>query len=180
MEKYKLLEKAYKIDFGKIDEGYLYCDIIVYAESRNKAKYLLLNEFKYENLALKYSNDEITYANIPIIRCPNADIFEFEGNRKKLWEINEILEQRKKYNEFDEMLSDLSIKYCYITKRGLYYGSNNCGYTDYKINAGVYSKEDAISSAKSCNELHIIPINVEEHNKILQDKIDDLKSRLIK
>lgn len=180
MEKYKLLEKAYKVDFSKIDEGYLYSEQVVHAESRNKAKYLLLGEYKYENLVLKYSNNEITYSNIPIIRCPNADIFEFEGNRKKLYEINQMLEQRKRNEKFDEMLNDSSIKYCYITKRGQYYAPNNCGYTDYKINAGVYTKEDAIGSAKSCNELNIIPINIDEHNKILQDKIDDLKSRLIK
>ena len=45
MKKYVLSEKAWEIDFSRIEEGYLYGEMIVYAETRNKAKTLLLKDF---------------------------------------------------------------------------------------------------------------------------------------
>lgn len=175
--KYTLTEKAWEINRDKINEGYLYSEMIVYAKNRNTAKSMLLSEYKYE-INLKYSDDEISYLNIPVRRCPEADKYLFEEENKKNWEIEEILQERKRINKLNIILSDDSISHCYI-KKGGYYRPNSSGYTDFRNRAGVYTKQEAISSAKSCGELTIIPINIHEHNKMIHDEIDDLKTRII-
>lgn len=99
--------------------------------------------------------------------------------KKTLFQIELILIERERIKELDNILNNDSIKYCYIKKRGEYYRPNSCGYTTYKFFAGVYTKEEAVSDAKSCNDLTIIPINVEEHNKYINTIISDLNTRLI-
>jgi len=76
------------------------------------------------------------------------------------------------------MLNNPDIKYCYIYKGG-YYRPNYAGYTDNKAEAGVYTKEDALNSAKTCDELIIIPINIDEHNQMILNKINKLTDKLI-
>jgi len=44
--KYKIVKKAYEIDFSRIEEGYLWASEISYAENRNKAKADLLPTVK--------------------------------------------------------------------------------------------------------------------------------------
>lgn len=175
--KYKLTQKAWEINRDKLNEGYLYSEMACYAESRNKAKSKLLSEYRYE-INLKYSDDEITYLNIPVIRCPQADKYLFEEQDKTMLQIDEILYERERIFKLELILFDDSISYCYI-KKGLYYRPNSSGYTDFRHRAGVYTKQKAVSSAKSCRDLTIIPINIEEHNKMINEEIDDLKTRII-
>jgi hypothetical protein len=70
------------------------------------------------------------------------------------------------------------ITHCYIRK-GAYYRPNKCGYTDYITRAGVYTKEDALLSAEHCNELELLPIDVNEHNRMIMAEIKDLSTRII-
>ena len=176
--KYKLAQKAWKIDFSRVEEGYLYSDIITYAENRNKAKSKLLENCKWENIYLRGEDEEVTYLTIPILRCKEADKFEFEGNEFPLYEIERLIRKKERGQELQNILDDTSISHCYIRK-GCYYRPNSCGYTDLTYKAGVYLKEDAVSQAKSCEDLRIIPINIEEHNQMLNEHIEDLKSRLL-
>lgn len=175
----KIVEKAYKIDLNRIEEGYIYSDFICHAENRNQAKKLLLDKVKYESMKHKWTDDEITYLNIPIIRCKEADKVVFENEIVKRYKIDRIIHERDRVNQLNNILNDPNIKYCYIRKHGSYYGPNNSGYTSYSHEAGVYSKEDAVDSAKSCDDLTIIPIVIEEHNKMLRDSINRLSSKII-
>ncbi len=178
--KYPLVSKAWKINFDKIEEGYLYNERACYAESRNKAKSILLSQLKkdYESLILKYTDDEVSYLTIPIIRYKEADQYLFEGKELTMWRIEEILQERVRISKLDQILNDESILFCYIRK-GDYYRPNNAGYTSYKIFAGVYPKNQAVESAKSVREISIIPINIQEHNEMILKEINDLKSRII-
>ena len=74
---YKLVEKAYCIDWNKVEEGFLACSKICYADSIGKAKKILLEEIKYDGWKIKNSDDYITYLNIPIVRCAELDKHEF-------------------------------------------------------------------------------------------------------
>lgn len=178
MEKYELKQKAYGIDFSRIEEGFLCSEEYVHAESRNKAKSLLLDKIGYQCLATTYG-EEITYLNIPVVRAPEYDLYLFEGAEKTKQNIEEILEQRKRTASLDKILLNPEIKYCYIKKRGSYYCPHSCGYTQFKHKAGVYTKEEAIYEAKSCYELDIIPIDIAEHNKMIRNEINDLSTRLL-
>lgn len=172
--------KAYRIDLSKIlSEGFLYDDIFCYATSRNEAKYKLLEKIRYDGMQLLYSSDEITYMNIPVIRYKEADLLPFEGNYITQREIDILLMKRERLNNFDAILNDASVSHCYIRKHGSYYRPDACGYTIMRAIAGVYTKEEAVSHGKSCDDLHIIPINTSEHNQMILDEIKDLQSRLI-
>jgi hypothetical protein len=80
--------------------------------------------------------------------------------------------------ELEKILINDSFSHCYI-KKGGYYRPHSSGYTDFRHRAGIFTKEEAVKSAKSCRDLTIIPINAIEHNKMINDEIDDLKTRLI-
>lgn len=81
---YKLLQKAYEIDFSKVNEGYLYSREFCHADSINQAKSILLkrNNDQCLNITLRCSEDEITYLTIPVIRCKENDWYEFEDEKK--------------------------------------------------------------------------------------------------
>lgn len=177
--KIKPTKKAYRIDFSKIDEGYLYSEQTVHAENINKAKQELLSDNRYENLKLKTSDEEVTYLTIPVIRAKYSDLYEFEGREETAGRIEEILLERARKANLDKLLTENPNSFAYICKRGSYYKPNSCGYTDYRAKAGVYSLEEAVQSAKGCEDISVEIINVVEHNKRLQEEIEDLKNRLI-
>jgi hypothetical protein len=66
----------------------------------------------------------------------------------------------------ESYLNDPTISYCYILKHGLFYADNSCGYVTPRHNAGIYTIEDGVSKAKSCEDLRIIPIDNTEHNSM--------------
>lgn len=170
--------KAYQIDLSKIEEGFLYDTIMCYADNANQAKQILLRENRYENLILSKSNEEVNYLTIPVIRRKSDDKIIFEGQAVTEIEKNRILYKRERDLLLENILNDANIKYCYI-KKGSYYRPNSCGYTDFKHRAGVYTKQEAVQSAKSCNELTIIPIDILEHNEMINIEISCLSSRLL-
>jgi len=175
--KYKLLRKAYEVDLGRIEEGFLWGEVITHAETRGKAKLDLLSEIEGANH--QFSGEEITYLNIPVIRCKSSDYFSFEGEEKTLRQIEEKLYERKRIEELNLILDDETIKYCYIIKRGEYYRPNSCGYTSFKHRAGVYTKKEAVNSSKSCGDLRIEPIDIEEHNKMIERESRELKEKIL-
>lgn len=174
----KISKKAYVLNLEKIKDGWLVSEVKCYAENKNEARSNILGEIRWDDLKLK-NGDEITYLNVPILRKKEDDLYEFEDKDIPQWRINQILDERKRHEEYDVFLNDNSVKWCYIRKGGMYYRPNSSGYTEYQIYAGVYTKEEAIEDAKSCSELRIIPINIEEHNNKLNRTIEDLKSRII-
>jgi len=72
--KYKLLKKAYQVDFSQIDEGYLYDQKVSYAETRGKAKTELLKEI--EGAKIQHTLEDVTYLNIPIERYKRLDLLD--------------------------------------------------------------------------------------------------------
>ena len=172
------VKKAYEIDLSRIEEGYLYDNIVVHAENANKAKALLLNETKYENIRLRYLDKELTYLNIPVIRRNESDIIMFEGKEVLKCEIEDILKERERLAKLEEIENNPNITHCYIVK-GSYYKPNSCGYTSHKHEAGVYEKADAISHAKFCRDIRLECCYIDEHNRMINDKIAELSSRLI-
>lgn len=174
-----IVKKAYEIDFDKIKEGFLAASVICHAENLNKAKSLLLKEVKYEYWKLKYSNEELSYLNIPVKRCKSSDIVIFEGKEITRYLINEILEERERLAKLDEIANNPNVKYCYIYKSG-YYRPNRSGYTSLRFEAGVYPKEEAISHAKSVREISLYCVDIDEHNKMINEKISEYQERLLK
>ena len=176
--KYKLVEKAYCIDLLRIRYGHEYSPEICHAKNINKAKSILFKRIKDEEWK-NFLDEPITFLNIPVARCESHDLYEFEGKSLPLKEIHGQLKERERNAKLDAILADDNIKYCHISKHGSYYRPNSAGYTEYLSRAGVYEKNEAVNHARRCSELHIIPINVVIHNKMINDEIADLQSLLI-
>jgi len=176
MVKLTIKENAYQIDFNKVDEGYLYGECICYAENVNKAKSELLSEVED---CKNYLGDDITYLNIPVIRCKSSDKVEFKGEVIKRYEVERKIRIEELNKKLDSYLTDSSITHCYIMKRGTYYGWNYSGYVSYKTFAGVYTKEDAVKECKNLEELTCVPINNTEHNELILNQVARIKKGLI-
>lgn len=178
----KIKEKAWGLLLGDIEEGYLYDTIVVYAENRNKAKSKMLVECNMNHNVELLGGAELTYINVPIERLKSADKYEFEGKVKSKSEIEYIQKRRERDAEVEETVKNNPDAKCYVQKGGMYWRPNSSGYTEYRTKAGIYSIQEAAQIVKSsalnkCETLTII--NVEEHNKHLQEQIDDLKTRII-
>lgn len=170
--------KAYGIDWDKISEGAYYCGNIgvVYADTVGKAKSLLLPEI--QDYKLLYSEEDITFINIPIKREKLADKFDFEGEVLTRWEFEEIKHEKERQLKLDEILNNNNITHCYIYKRG-YYKENWCGYTDFEHRAGVYDKKEAINHARNVSEITIYPIDNVKHNEMINNEIIKLQAKII-
>ncbi len=173
-----IVSKAYEIDLDKLNEGYLSDSIICYAENSNKAKTKLLKQVRHDDWKLKYSGKELTYLNIPIKRRKSSDKVIFEGKEVFRWSIDELINERKRISKLDEIANNPNIKYCYIIK-GIYYRPNSCGYTSLRFEAGVYPKDEAVRHAKSVREVRLECVDIEEHNKMINEKISELHGRLL-
>jgi hypothetical protein len=172
----KPVQKAYQIDFSRIEEGFLYSQTFTLADTRSKARTKL---FKMSDGMQLYNGKELTIMNLPMIRCPQEDLYEFEGQKISQEKLEYLLKKRKRWAILDNILNDTDIEFCYIKKRGSYYRPHSCGYTDFQHRAGVYPKSEAVSNGKSCDELDIIPINTQEHNQMIKSEIEDLQTRLL-
>jgi hypothetical protein len=179
MEKLKIVEKAWSIDWDKIDEGAYYSGNIevLYAETRSKARgrfFAITDICDY-----KLSNgDDIEFINIPFARCKAADKYDFNGEILTKWEYEEKQNEIERQKKLDEILNNKDITHCYIEK-GSYYSDNWCGYTSAITRAGVYLKSEAVSHARSVCEISIIPINKIKHNEMINLKIKNLQKKLI-
>jgi hypothetical protein len=158
----KIIQKAYQIDLSKIDEGYLFTPIILYSKNRNTARSELMKKIKYLDLRLLHSKSEISYSNIPVIRCYEDDEVEYCGKgmtREKMeWE-----RKIEKHNQkLDAILNDNNISHCFIRKNGAYYRDSCQGYTEKREYAGIYLKHDAVQEARNITEIIVVPIDISE------------------
>jgi hypothetical protein len=178
-EKRTIATKAYQIDLTRISEGFAYDTIFCHALSINEAKSKLLHKVRYDGMELLYEKEELSYTNIPVIRYKDGDLHEFEGEFITQREIDRIIQKRKRNEYFDTILNNESVSHCYIRKHGSYYRPNASGYTSFQVFAGIYTKDDAVKHGRSCDDLQIIPIDSAEHNRMIQEEITDIQSRLI-
>jgi hypothetical protein len=178
----KIKEKAWGLLLGDIEEGYLYDTIIVYAENRNKAKSKMWVECNmYHNVEL-LGGVELSYLNVPIQRLKSADKYEFEGQVKSKQDIEYIQKRRERDTEIEETVKNNPDALCYVLKGRMYWRPNSAGYTEYKTKAGIYPIKEAAQIIKSSSldrYERMMLIDREEHNKELQEQIDDLKTRLL-
>lgn len=168
-------KKGYKIDLDRVQDTYLWSERQCQADSVNEAKKLLLDTVRYDDMRLN-NGDDVTYLNIPVVRAKGVDIIIYNGEKKERWRVEFDIAEEQRISELRELC--LSHKYFYIYK-GSYYRPNSNGYTSLKEFAGVYDSKDAFISARHCREVRLIPINIEEHNNMIEKTISNLSSRLI-
>lgn len=168
--KLKRASKCWELDGGP-------CRITVLARNELRAK-LRFRKAARENLG------ETTLSLLSVWRHKKGDTYFFEGKKLTKETIKNILFWRKQEEEqekrLNKILEDESIKFCYILKGGYYYRKNYKGYVDSKSFAGIYTKAEAVKEEKLCGGVSAIPINIEEHNQAIRDRVKELEENLIK
>ena len=192
---YKVVKKGYKINWNKISMGGFKEPQACSASSRNDARKILFNRIRYEGWCLntekvyitafdtKFINIEVTYLNIPVVREPSADLYDFEGQIVSMNQINIILKNRNRTEILNNLLNESKLNpeksHCYIKKGGWYYLQSCSGYTEYQHQAGIFTIEEGYEHAIYCDELTLIVIDIEEHNKMIMSKVNELINKLI-
>lgn len=175
------INKAYKINPVHFMEPWFVSEDVVYVESRGKAKMLLWSSNIWEDLALN-NGKEYNFINLPIMRAPEYDKVLFEEKYITIKEMDRILATREREKSLQILLQNNPNSFCYIKKGGYYYRINKAGYSEYIIEAGVYTLEDAVSEVLSCSIedcMRVVLINKEEHNNLIANKIQELSSKLL-
>ena len=177
----KLVQKAWEINKNNLMEPWFAPDETVFADTVGKAKSQMLKVIGYDEHR-DWKGEPITFLNLKVVRNKNCDRYDVGGEIKNLYQIQHDKERKEKFDAIDKMVADNPNGKAYIKKGGSYYRPDSCGYTERIIEAGIYTVQYAASSVKSCSlgdGMQMILINPTEHNKILNDKIEDLKSRLL-
>ncbi len=170
--------EAYQINLEAIKDGWVYDIIICHAHNHNEARSTLLHKVRWDGMKLR-SGEDLTYLNIPVQRCPGADLVAYEGKLISKHKLEEIKARIKRHTEFDDILADPGVIYCYIKKYGSYYSPGYSGYTHYVQHAGVYTKEDAVSHARGCDEIWLVPVDIQAHNARLKECLAAIERNLI-
>lgn len=187
----ELISKAWEVDNNQFKEPWWSPEVIVHVEveeglssdkMRKKAINKALNELHNQDFIIDKYGDELTYTNLRIRRIKECDRYKFGDDVLNKRQIDYYNRSQKYKDDLDKQLRDNPDGYAYINKGGNYYCSGWCGYTSYAIYAGVYTMEEAVNHAKYVNvedNMRVIPINIKEHNKMIQDEINKLQDKLI-
>ena len=176
-----LQSKAFTINNRNFREPYFAPDVTVYADTASKAKSKILSKIKYDECKDIYG-EIINFITLRVMRAKSADKYLVDGQLKTLHDIEYDRKVKEKNERLDLLVAQNPNAKAFIKKGGSYYCSNYCGYTERKTEAGIYSIEDAVKSAKGCSlgdYMDVVILDPIEHNKMINDKINELKSKLI-
>ncbi|TXK52365.1 hypothetical protein FVR03_01225 [Pontibacter qinzhouensis] len=177
----ELKEKAWVLNKQNFGEPWFVPDDAFYGETKGKAKKQAWDSIKDDGLK-NFLGDEITYLNMPLVRCKEYDKYLVNGELKTLIRIEEDNRREERDERLEQLLISNPDAKAYIRKGGYYYCSGFCGYTERQADAGVYTIQEAVREVKGCSlrdHMDAILIDVEQHNKLILDKIKSLQSRLI-
>lgn len=173
----RIIRKSWKVNFGKISEGYLFDPSSVLAENVNHAKKLLLG--LNPGMFLSSSDDEVTYLTIPVSRNPSGDLIIYDGKEMLRSDVYAYIKSKERSEDL-RRYAESSYDFFYIKKGCYYYRKGSQGYSEYLFMAGVFNKKDAIKEAEGCDKLELVPIaSVSEHNAYVSEQINKLKENLI-
>ncbi len=181
MSNMQLVEKAWSINPYNFREPHKAPETVVYSPTPGQAKQKLLSEIRYDDFK-DYVGNDISFLNLRIKRAKPADKYLIDGITKTLADIEYAEKVRAKNEAIDKLVSENPTAMAYIRKGGQYYRSNCQGYTEQLTNAGVYTIQRAAREVRGCSlldRMQVVMINNEEHNKMINDKIEELKEKLI-
>lgn len=143
VEKLKIVEKAWMMNLDKIEEGYLYSECIKYAETKGKAK----SKFLYSFDGIPEHEDELTFLNMPVLRCKESDKVLFDDEiiyryqvEKRIWCKNRDEKSIKLVKENPNSLFFIKAG-CYNS----YWGPNRAGYMSCYYKRGRYAGKEALN-----------------------------------
>lgn len=176
---YEIVKKAFRLSdsfINQIDEGFYLNGDVVHAANTAEAKKLFLDKLIGDGYE-RNDNEDFEYTDVRVVREKTSDIILLDGKEIK-WEDAYKVYKREQCQAKIKAVQD-NFHYAYIMKYGKYYRDNYCGYTEDINNAGVYTSKDARSHASSVEEITIVGIDINAHNKRIEYQIEQLKKRII-
>lgn len=178
----ELKEKAWVINSINWNHPYLVPETIYRAKTLAQAKSKAFTDMQFDGTLDRWM-EPITFLSLKMKRQPKSDTYLIGGEIKTEATIELDAQIKEKNDALDDiLLQNPPTAMAYIRKGGYYYRPNNAGYTEYVLEAGVYTLEDAVSSVRNTgyyDHMSAIVIDKEVHNKMINDKIQELKSKLI-
>ena len=178
-----LAEKAWIVNRNNFSEPWYIEDTAFYGDRMSKAKSEAFASFRYDNWSVKNSItdewEDLTYLNLKMSRAEHYDKYSLNGEILTLDRIEYNVRVKEREIELNQLLLDNPDAYVYIKKGGYYYRSNNSGYTEYELYAGVYPIKDGIEKVLNSSlgdNRRVILINNDEHNKRINEAIVKLES----
>lgn len=179
-----------------VGEPWHYDDIIVYAETREKAKAMAwannesyIKDAEVPNEEYSYWREfspkyrEIKYTDLRVSRCKEEDKIEFDGKLVTKKEAKEY-QWMKERDEYAKSLADNhpnQIAVVFNGSYGSYWGSNRSGYSSDIINAGIYTTKEAYAIVRHSDysrQESVILVSAESINEEIDDRINVLQKQI--
>ncbi len=176
-----LQQKAWAINTVNFDQPWHVPDGPYYAETKGKAKQKVLADLRYDNF-VDHNGKQIDFLNLKVYRAKLADKYLVDGQQKTLGEIEYDERRKQKVVQISKLVADNPNAMAYIRKGCKYYRPGHAGYTEILTSAGVYPIAEAARTVLACSLDDMMMLEVidnSEHNKMIRDAMEDLKSRLI-
>jgi hypothetical protein len=146
--KLELIEKAWSLDLDAISGGHCCGEIIVYAETRGKAKSKMM-ETDASDYVLNITEEDITFLNVPVIRAKNLDTVKLENKEMVRNRAMSYLDQLEKRNKIELHSSEKFHRQHtreYLGNAIGFWALNGRGYTIDPEKAHIYTKAEVLES----------------------------------
>jgi len=157
-------------------------EAIVCAENEKLARLETLSRLREYDIEEDKFGNPFTYISIQLKRSPEYDKFFVDGRIKSREDIEYDRKRKERDEGFKQLLADNPSAFAYILKGGYYYKPDCCGYTEFQTYAGVYTLAFAVNHCLGMSlgdYMRPILIDISEHNKMVSEQIEGLKTRLI-
>lgn len=181
-------KKAYQVNPVNLDHshesvarGYIYETF--HADNEREARKKALRFLDHDcGVTDDYMDNPLTYTSVKVKRYPSDDLFLIDGKLKSQSAIEYEAKKKERDDNLRKILVDNPDGFAMIRKGGYFYRPNSKGYTEIRTDAGIYTLVHAVNECLSCSlDDYMRPeiINIQEHNQLILDKIELLKTQLI-
>lgn len=178
-----LSEKAWIVNRSNFSEPWHVEDTAFYGKTMSKAKAEAFKSFRYDSWNVRNPNtdewEELTYLNLKMSRAEYFDKYVLNGEVLTKSRIEDKVKTKEREIELNQLILDNPDAYVYIKKGGYYYRSNNSGYTEYELFAGVYPIRDGVRTVLNSSlgdYRRVVLIDKEKHNERIDEYILKLEN----
>lgn len=177
------MNKAWQITVDDLSEPWYYDDIIVYAETGDKAKAIAWKEnINYIRDAefLMYTR-EVRYTDLRAHRVKELDKVEWEGKLVTKERFKELSWMKDRDESAKKLWKENPEATAVVMKGSDYWGHNRCGYSSTLKHAGLYSTEEAYYIVKGSDYHRQETVRLcsrEEINNYIESEIEKLRNQI--
>lgn len=177
------MNKAWQITVDDLSEPWYYQDIIVYAETGDKAKSIAWKENRSGicDAELSMYTREVRYTDLRAHRVKELDKIEWEGKQVTKERFKELTWMKERDEDSEKLWKENPEATAVVMKGSSYWGHNRCGYSSTLKNAGLYSTQEAygIVRGSDYNRQETMRLcSKEEINNYIESEIEKLRNQI--